>query len=73
MDRSSYWTAYIAKLVFFTLAYLAAAKVSLLIQGDHDGITPIWPPAGIALFAFYLYGPRMWSVVAPGIALLDWQ
>jgi len=45
MDRSSGWTAYIAKLVFFTLAYLAAAKVSLLIQGDHDGITPIWPPS----------------------------
>jgi integral membrane sensor domain MASE1 len=73
MDRSSGWTAYIAKLVFFTLAYLAAAKVSLLIQGDHDGITPIWPPSGIALFAFYRYGPRMWPVVALGVGLLDWQ
>ena len=73
MDRSSGWTAYIARLVFFTLAYLAAAKVSLLIQSGHDGITPIWPPAGIAVFAFYRYGLRMWPMVAIGLVLLNWQ
>lgn len=73
VDRSSDWMAYIARLTFFTLAYLVAAKVSLLIQGDHDGITPIWPPSGIALFAFYRYGPRMWPVVALGVGILDWQ
>ena len=73
MDRSSDWTAYIARLVFFTLAYVAAAKVGLLIQSGHDGITPIWPPAGIALFAFYRYGARMWPVVAVGVAVVTWQ
>ena len=73
IDRSSDRSAYLARLVFFTLVYLAAAKISLLIQGDHDGISPIWPPAGIALFVFHRYGLRMWPVVALGIGLLDWQ
>jgi signal transduction histidine kinase/CheY-like chemotaxis protein len=73
MDKSSSWTIYLARLAFFTLVYLAAAKISLLIQGDHDGITPIWPPAGIALFVFHRYGLRMWPVVALGVGLLDWQ
>jgi signal transduction histidine kinase/CheY-like chemotaxis protein len=73
IDRSSGWTAYVIRLVFFTLAYIAAAKVSLLIQSGHDGITPIWPPAGIALFAFYRYGARMWPVVAIGVAVVVWQ
>jgi len=72
-NRYSDWAAYLAKLIFFTLVYLAAAKISLLVQGDHDGITPIWPPAGIALFVFHRYGPRMWPVVALGVGLLDWQ
>lgn len=66
-------TAYLAKLVFFTLAYVGTALVSLKIQSNHDGITPIWPPAGIALFAFHYYGMRMWPVVALGIGFLGWH
>jgi len=63
-------TAYIARVAFFTLAYLGTALISLEIQGNHDGITPIWPPAGIALFAFHRYGLRMWPVIALGVGLL---
>lgn len=73
MSRSSERADYVVKLAIFTLAYLATAMVSVVIQSGHNGITPIWPPSGIALFAFYRYGLRMWPVVAIGIALLDWQ
>jgi signal transduction histidine kinase len=65
--------AYLARLAFFTVAYVGTALISLQIQGIHDGITPIWPPSGIALFAFYRYGLRMWPVVAVGIAMLGWH
>ena len=65
--------SYLAKLAFFTLAYVGTALVSLQISGNHDGITPIWPPSGIALFAFHRYGLRMWPVIALGLAFLGWQ
>ena len=73
MDKSADWAAYGARLAFFTLAYLATAMASVFIQSGHEGITPIWPPAGIALFAFYRYGLRMWPVVVLGVGILDWQ
>ena len=73
MGRSLNRADYVVKLAIFTLAYLATAMVSVVIQSGHNGITPIWPPSGIALFAFYRYGLRMWPVVAIGVALLDWH
>ncbi len=64
---------YLARVTFFTLAYVATALISLKVRGDHDGITPIWPPSGIALFVFHRYGLRMWPVVALSIAWLGWH
>ena len=70
--RSFFSATGLAQLAIFTLAYLLTGIIGLLIQTGHEGITPIWPPSGIALFAFCRYGPRMWPVVAIGVALLAW-
>jgi two-component system, NarL family, sensor histidine kinase FusK len=45
--------------------YFAAAKVGLSLAFVHPSATAVWPPAGIALAAFLLFGKRVW----PGIAL----
>ena len=66
--RAFFSATALAPLAFFTLAYLLTGIIGLLIQTGHEGITPIWPPSGIALFAFCRYGPRMWPVVAIGVA-----
>ena len=66
-------STYLTRLAFFTLAYVGTALISLQLQGIHDGITPIWPPSGIALFAFHRYGLRMWPIVAISIGVLGWQ
>ncbi len=63
---------YLITLSVLTIAYVVTGIIGLSIQTGHNGITPIWPPSGIALFAFCRYGPRMWPVVGLGIAFLAW-
>ena len=45
--------------------YFATAKLGLSLAFVHPSATAVWPPAGIALAAFLLFGNRIW----PGIAL----
>jgi signal transduction histidine kinase/CheY-like chemotaxis protein len=60
----------ISLLIAFIAAYVLTGMVGLFIQSGHDGITPIWPPSGIALYAFIRHGPRMWPLVPISIAIL---
>ncbi len=46
------------------LIYLLVARTSLLLALPGSNATPVWPPSGIALAFFLLYGYR----IAPGIA-----
>ena len=73
MNRAQGLPGYLTTLAVFTVAYAVTGMVGLLIQTGHNGITPIWPPSGIALFAFCRYGLRMWPVVGLGIAFLAWH
>lgn len=45
------------------VAYYLSGLVGLDIQSAQTGITPFWPPSGIALAAFIIFGLRLW----PGI------
>ncbi|HEX8940409.1 MAG TPA: diguanylate cyclase [Candidatus Limnocylindrales bacterium] len=47
------------------LAYLAAAQVGFAFALVDGNASPIWPPAGIAAAALYLWGPQ----VAPAVVL----
>jgi signal transduction histidine kinase len=73
MNRAPGRSGYLINLALFTTAYVVTGMIGLFIQTGHEGITPIWPPSGIALFAFCRYGTRMWPVVALGIAFLAWH
>jgi signal transduction histidine kinase/CheY-like chemotaxis protein len=63
---------YVSLLSVFTLAYVLTGMVGLTIQTGHDGITPIWPPSGIALYAFIRFGPRMWPIIVVSVFILGW-
>ncbi len=63
---------YTSVLGIFTFAYLLGGMVGLFIQTGHEGITPIWPPSGIALYAFIRLGPRMWPHIVISILILGW-
>ena len=73
MPIASEHLRYVSLLAVFTLAYVLTGMVGLFIQTGHEGITPIWPPSGIALYAFLRFGPRMWPLVVISIAILGWQ
>jgi PAS domain S-box-containing protein len=48
-----------------TLVYLLVARLSLLLAFPGSNASPVWPPSGIALAFFLMYGYR----IAPGIAV----
>ncbi len=57
---------YLAGVTAFTLVYVAAAKFGLwLVPGVQNSVTPVWPPAGIALAVILVFGYRFW----PGILI----
>ncbi|CAN5867552.1 hypothetical protein BH20PSE1_BH20PSE1_20280 [soil metagenome] len=57
---------YLAGLTAFTLAYVAAAWFGLwLVPGVQNSVTPVWPPAGIALGVILVFGYRF----SPGILI----
>jgi two-component system, NarL family, sensor histidine kinase FusK len=47
-------------------AYFLAAKLGLALAVVHPSASAVWPPAGIALAAFLLYGNRVWPAIAIG-------
>ena len=48
-----------------TVVYLAAAHLGFLAAPAHQAVSSVWPPAGIAVAALLVFGPRIW----PGITL----
>src|SRR5881409_714983 len=43
--------------------YLLAAKLGLMLAFVHASSTPVWPPTGIALAAFLVFGYRIWPSI----------
>ncbi|HEY2963296.1 MAG TPA: MASE1 domain-containing protein [Pyrinomonadaceae bacterium] len=51
--------------LFLAIVYFAAAEVGLSLASLHTNVTPVWPPAGIAIASLLIFGPQLW----PGIFL----
>ena len=51
--------------LFLAVVYFAGAELGLSLATLHSNVTPVWPPAGIAIAALLIFGPRLW----PGIFL----
>jgi diguanylate cyclase (GGDEF)-like protein len=62
MDKKRKNLAIIAVLA---AVYFCAAKLGLRFAFVHPSATAVWPPTGIALAAFLIFGPRVW----PGVFL----
>jgi PAS domain S-box-containing protein len=57
------------------LAYFLIAKLSIVTLNlglESIKASPVWPPAGIAVAAFLLWGRRVWLGVAIGAFLFAW-
>jgi PAS domain S-box-containing protein len=68
MQGESLWhgrTMFAFKILLLAAAYYGTAQLSLRLALVEHNVTPLWPPIGIAVLAFLLYGRRLW----PGVAL----
>jgi PAS domain S-box-containing protein len=50
-------------LLLLSVAYFIAAKVGLAFALVEHNVTAVWPPTGIAVVAFLLFGRRLWPAV----------
>jgi signal transduction histidine kinase len=51
------------------VAYVAAAKLGLMMDAVAGFATLVWPASGLSLAALYLLGNRLWPAVAAGAFL----
>ena len=56
---------YFGALVLVGAAYYLGARVGLTLSLVERNVTPLWPPTGIAVAAFLLFGRSLW----PGVAV----
>jgi PAS domain S-box-containing protein len=57
---------YVVTLLVVAALYFIAAKVGLSLASVHTNVSPVWPPAGIALAAVLLLGYRVWPAILLG-------
>jgi len=53
----------LAWLLGLAAVYYLGAKLGLRFAYINSSVTTIWPPAGIALAAFVLFGYRVWPAI----------
>src|ERR1700756_1814071 len=58
-------------LAALTLVYFAAGKLGLSFATLHSSASAVWPPTGIALAAFLLFGNRVWPAIFVGAFLVN--
>jgi PAS domain S-box-containing protein len=51
--------------------YFVAGKLGLMLAFVHANATAVWPPTGIALAAFMLFGFRVWPAILLGAFLVN--
>jgi len=52
--------------LFLAVVYFAAAELGLSLASLHSNVTPVWPPAGIAIASLLIFGPRLWPGIFAG-------
>ncbi|HKD60275.1 MAG TPA: PAS domain S-box protein, partial [Terracidiphilus sp.] len=51
--------------------YFVAARIGLAVPFTHGNVSPLWPPAGIALGAILIFGPHVCLGIAAGAFLAN--
>ncbi|MGB7623050.1 MAG: MASE1 domain-containing protein, partial [Terriglobia bacterium] len=62
---------YLVELALVLVAYLLGGKVGLAIPFTSGNVSPMWPPAGIAVAAMLVVGYRSWPAVAIAAFLVN--
>src|SRR2546426_3251859 len=69
--KLSRWVTYLVIVAVLAAVYLIAAKLGLKLAFVHASATAVWPPTGIALAAFLVFGYRVWPGIFIGAFLAN--
>ena len=64
-------TRRVLEVVVLMAVYVAAGKLGLSLAVVNDSTSAVWPPAGLAVGALLILGPRVWPAVAVGAFLVN--
>ena len=57
-------------MIALIVAYVLTGKLGMLFAFGHPAASLVWPPAGIALGGFLVFGYRVWPAILVGSVLL---
>src|SRR5437762_10121601 len=69
--RAHQTTHYVVELALVLIACFLGGKVGLAIPFTSGNVSPVWPPAGIAMAAMVVVGYRIWPAVAIAAFLVN--
>ena len=58
--------------LFLAVVYFAAAEIGLSVASLHTNVTPVWPPAGIAIASLLIFGRQLWPGIFLGALAANW-
>jgi len=58
------WGLQWGRLAVVAVLYYATARLGLGLAFENTNISPLWPPAGVALAAMLVWGYKMWPAIA---------
>jgi diguanylate cyclase (GGDEF)-like protein len=58
-------------LSLFTVIYVVAGKLSLMLAFLHPSASPVWPNSGLALAGLLILGSELWPAVLAGAFLVN--
>lgn len=61
----------VIELVIIAALYWVGARLGLRLAFANRNVTAVWPPTGIAVAAFFLFGSRVWPGVLAGALLAN--
>src|SRR6266853_481960 len=59
------------KILLLAIAYTLAGKLGLKLAFVNASATAVWPPSGLALAAFLLFGYELWPGVLLGAFIVN--
>lgn len=57
---------YALKLLGLTALYFVSAQIGLFVAVFYGDVSPLWPPSGLAIAIFWLFGWRWWPMIILG-------
>src|SRR5262249_43831452 len=69
--RSAAGSTSLLRMLVVAASYFALAKGALTLASVHPSASPVWPPSGLALASFLLWGNKLWPAIAAGAFLAN--